>query len=40
MLYITKKVFVFVDKNNFEKGNCEEFEKFIVSKATNAKNKL
>lgn len=40
MLYITKKVFVFVDKNNFEKGTCEEFENFIKEKAVNAKIKL
>ncbi len=40
MLYITKKVFIFVDKNNFEKGNCEEFKKFIREKSVNAKIRL
>ena len=40
LLIMKERLSIIVDKNNFEKGTCEEFEKFIVSKATNAKNKL
>lgn len=40
LIVIKEKLFLTVDKNSFEKGTCEEFEKFIVSKAVNAKNKL
>lgn len=40
LLVLKKKLVVMVDKNRFEKGNCEEFEKFIAEKAVNAKIKL
>lgn len=40
LLILGNKVVVMVDKNRFEKGNCEEFEKFIKEKAVNAKIKL
>ncbi len=40
LLILNKKLVVMVDKNSFEKGTSDEFEKFIVSKAINAKNKL
>lgn len=40
LLTLKEKIILMVDKNEFEKGTCEEFEKFIVSKAVNAKNKL
>lgn len=40
LIILKQNLVVMVDKNEFKKGNCEEFEKFIVSKATKAKNKL
>jgi len=40
LLVLKKKLVVMVDKNRFEKGTCEEFEKFIAEKAVNAKIKL
>lgn len=40
LLILNRKLIVFVDKNNFEKGTCEEFEKFIKEKAVNAKIRL
>lgn len=40
LLIMKQKIVVMVDKNRFEKGNCEEFEKFIKTKAVNAKIKL
>lgn len=40
LLTMKEKVILMIDKNGFEKGTCEEFEKFIVLKAVNAKNKL
>lgn len=40
LLTLKEKIILMVDKNGFEKGTCEEFEEFIVSKAVNAKNKL
>ena len=40
LLILSKKLVVMVDKNRFEKGTCEEFEKFIAEKAVNAKIKL
>lgn len=40
LLILNEKIVVVVNKNGFEKGTCEEFEKFIISKAVKAKNKL
>lgn len=40
LLVLKRKLVVMVDKNRFEKGKCEEFEKFIAEKAVNAKIKL
>ncbi len=40
LLILKEKLVIMVDKSRFEKGTCEEFEKFIISKAVNAKNKL
>lgn len=40
LLTLKEKIILMVDKNEFEKGTCEDFEKFIVSKCVNAKNKL
>ncbi len=40
LLVLKKKLVVMVDKNRFEKGTCDEFEKFIKEKAINAKIKL
>lgn len=40
LLELGKKLVIMVDKNRFEKGNCEEFKKFIAEKAVNAKIKL
>lgn len=40
LLILKNKLIVFVDKNSFERGTCEEFEKFIKEKAANAKIKL
>lgn len=40
LLFLSKKSFVIIDKNRFEKGSCEEFEEFIKAKAVNAKIKL
>lgn len=40
LLILSKGVVLMVDKKSFEKGNCEEFEKFITEKAVNAKIKL
>ena len=40
LIILKENLVVMVDKNGFEEGNCEDFEKFIVSKATKAKNKL
>lgn len=40
LLILNKKLVVMVEKNNFEKGTCEEFEKFIKEKAVNAKIRL
>lgn len=40
LLILSKKIVVIVDKNRFEKGTCEEFEKFIKEKAVNAKIRL
>lgn len=37
LLILNNKIVVMVDKNRFEKGTCEEFEKFIKEKAVNAK---
>ncbi len=40
LLTLKEKIILMVDKNEFEKGTCEDFEKFIISKCVNAKNKL
>lgn len=40
LLILNKKIIIMVDKRSFEKGTCEEFEKFIAEKAVNAKIKL
>lgn len=40
LLILGNKVVIMVDKNRFQKGTCEEFEKFIKEKAVNAKIKL
>lgn len=40
LLELGNKLVVMVDKNRFEKGTCEEFEKFIIEKATEAKIKI
>ena len=40
LIILKENLVVMVDKNGFEEGNCEDFEKFIVLKAINAKNKL
>ncbi len=40
LLTLKEKIILMIDKNNFEKGTCEDFEKFIISKSVNAKNKL
>ncbi|MBR3817608.1 MAG: YcxB family protein [Clostridia bacterium] len=40
LLTLKEKIILMVDKNEFEKGTCEDFEKFIVSKCINVKNKL
>lgn len=40
LLILSKGVVLMVDKMSFEKGNCEEFEKFIKEKAINAKIRL
>lgn len=40
LLILNNKLAVMVDKNHFEKGTCEEFEKFIKEKAVNAKIRL
>jgi len=40
LLILNKKIVIFINKSRFEKGTCEEFEKFIKEKALNAKIKL
>ena len=40
LLILKEKLVIMVDKKRFEKGNCEDFEKFIKEKAVNAKIKL
>ena len=40
LLILNRDLVLMVNKNNFEKGSCEEFEKFIKEKAINAKIKL
>ena len=40
LLVMKQKLVIMVNKNGFEKGNCEDFEKFIRTKAVNAKIKL
>lgn len=40
LLILGNKMVIMVDKKRFEKGTCEEFEKFIKEKAVNAKIRL
>ncbi|MBR2867736.1 MAG: YcxB family protein [Clostridia bacterium] len=40
LLVMKQKLVIMVNKNDFEKGNCEDFEKFIRTKAVNAKIKI
>ncbi len=40
LLILKEKLVIMIDKNRIENGTREDFEKFIVSKAVNAKNKL
>ena len=40
LLILKERLVIMVDKNRMENGTCEEFEKFIINKAVNAKNKL